>query len=67
LIIREDDRDEVIKERLATYERQTRPVAEYYKAKGRLFCVDGDIPADEVSEAIFRDVEHHSDNAASAK
>ncbi|HEX4485062.1 MAG TPA: adenylate kinase [Terriglobales bacterium] len=67
LIIREDDRDEVIKERLATYERQTRPVAEYYKAKGRLFCVDGDLPADEVSEEIFRNIETHSDSAASAE
>jgi adenylate kinase len=67
LIIREDDRDEVIKERLATYERQTRPVADYYKAKGRLFCVDGDTSADEVSEVIFRDIEHHSDDVAGAK
>jgi adenylate kinase len=66
LIIREDDRDEVIKERLATYERQTRPVAEYYKAKGRLFCVNGDLPVDEVSETIFRDIETRSDGAAGA-
>jgi adenylate kinase len=57
LIIRDDDRDEVIKERLATYERQTRPVADYYKAKGRLFCVNGDLPVDEVSETIFKDIE----------
>jgi adenylate kinase len=64
LIVREDDRDEVIKERLATYERQTRPVAEYYKAKGRLFCVDGDLPVDEVSEAIFRDIESYCDGVA---
>ena len=41
LIIREDDRDEVIKERLATYERQTRPVAEYYKARGGCFPLTG--------------------------
>jgi adenylate kinase len=67
LIIREDDRDEVIKERLATYERQTRPVADYYKAKGRLFCVDGDMAADEVSEEIFRNIETHSDSAASTE
>ena len=31
LVIRDDDRDEVIRERLDTYERQTRPVAEYYE------------------------------------
>jgi adenylate kinase len=67
LIIREDDRDEVIKERLATYERQTRPVAEYYKAKGRLFCVNGDLPVDQVSETIFRDVEAYSDGTTGSR
>jgi adenylate kinase len=67
LIIREDDRDEVIKERLATYERQTRPVAEYYKAKGRLFCVNGDLPVDEVSETIFHDIEAYSDRTSGSR
>ena len=67
LIIREDDRDEVIKERLATYERQTRPVAEYYKAKGRLFSVNGDLPVDEVSETIFHDIEAYSDGTAGGR
>ena len=67
LIIREDDRDEVIKERLATYERQTHPVAEYYKAKGRLFCVNGDLPVDEVSETIFRDIEAYSDGTTGSR
>ena len=67
LIIRDDDRDEVIKERLATYERQTRPVAEYYKAKGRLFSVNGDLPVDEVSETIFHDIEAYSDGTAGSR
>ena len=35
LVIRDDDRAPVIRERLDAYERQTRPVLEYYAAAGR--------------------------------
>src|SRR5205807_7481321 len=49
LVIRDDDRDEVIRERLDTYERQTKPVAEYYMALGRLVTVDGDQSPEAVS------------------
>ncbi len=35
LIIREDDREPVIRERLETYERQTRPLIEYFRETGR--------------------------------
>ncbi len=35
LAIREDDREPVIRERLDAYERQTRPVLEYYRTAGR--------------------------------
>jgi adenylate kinase len=35
LVIREDDRESVIRERLETYERQTRPLLEFFREKGR--------------------------------
>jgi len=35
LVIREDDSEEVIRERLAAYDRQTRPVLDYYRKAGR--------------------------------
>ena len=35
LVIRDDDREEVIRERLNAYDRQTRPVLEYYRTSGR--------------------------------
>jgi adenylate kinase len=42
LVIREDDREEVIRERLEAYDRQTRPVLEFYRANGTpLVEVDG--------------------------
>jgi adenylate kinase len=57
LVTREDDRDEVIQERLAAYERQTRPVVEYYRGLGRLFAVDGSLPVDEVTARIFNRIQ----------
>jgi adenylate kinase len=42
LVIREDDRESVIRERLDAYERQTRPVLDYFRSAGRrVFVVDG--------------------------
>jgi adenylate kinase len=41
LIQRPDDREEVISERLAAYERQTRPLVDYYRRRGVLKDVDG--------------------------
>ncbi len=35
LVVREDDSESVIRERLDAYERQTRPVLDYYKTAGR--------------------------------
>jgi adenylate kinase len=41
LVQRPDDREEVIAERLAAYERQTRPLVDYYRRQGVLKDVDG--------------------------
>ena len=43
LVIRDDDKESVIRERLEAYERQTRPLLEYFSASGdRFHEVDGD-------------------------
>ena len=59
LMVRSDDREEVIRRRLTEYDTQTRPVAEYYEQKGRLFSVNGDLEVAEVTGQIFFVVEHH--------
>ena len=64
LIIRDDDRDEVIRERLDTYERQTKPVAEYYEQLGRVATVNGDQPVDVVTAAILNEIDGHASGAA---
>ncbi|MCA1618328.1 MAG: nucleoside monophosphate kinase [Acidobacteria bacterium] len=50
---RPDDNAETIKARLATYERDTRPLLDYYERTGRLRRVPGDRDA----EAIYADIE----------
>ncbi len=41
LIQRSDDSAEIVKERLAAYERKTKPLADYYRNHGVLETVDG--------------------------
>ncbi len=64
LVIRDDDRDEFIRERLDTYERQTKPVAGYYKKLGRLAMVNGDQPVDVVTASILKEIDGHASSAA---
>ena len=49
---RADDNSETVRNRLATYEEQTRPLIEYYKAAGLLHSVDGT----REPEAIYDDI-----------
>jgi adenylate kinase len=58
LVCRPDDREDVVKERLKTYERQTLPLVDYYSSRGRLVAVDGDLPVEEVMRQAFSAIEH---------
>ena len=57
LIVRKDDREDVVRERLRVYENQTRPVIDYYRSKGRLYEVDGLKEVEEVSRDIASVIE----------
>ena len=50
---REDDRAEVVAERLRVYHEQTEPLVEYYAALGLLRRVDGSGTPDEVFAAVL--------------
>ena len=52
LIVRDDDKPEVIAKRLETYHAQTEPLVEFYEEKGLLKRVDGPLPPDEVGDRI---------------
>lgn len=53
LLQRQDDTEEVVGSRLATYAAQTAPLVAYYANKGLLRRVDGVGSLDEVSERLF--------------
>jgi adenylate kinase len=57
LVMRNDDRPEVISERLRAYDLQTRPLAAYYRRRGRLVHVNGDLDVEEVSRQIAEAIE----------
>ncbi len=50
LVQRDDDREHVVRERLAVYREKTRPLVDRYRAKGQLVRIDGDAGIDEVFE-----------------
>jgi adenylate kinase len=52
LIVRDDDKPDVIKNRLATYREKTEPLIDYYEQRGILNHVKGDASPDEVEERI---------------
>lgn len=55
LQIRLDDREEVIRERLQAYERETRPVMEYFRQRGQhIYEVDGSRRAEEIAADLTR-------------
>jgi adenylate kinase len=52
LVQRDDDRPEIVKERFAAYERQTKPLSEYYRTHGVLKSIDGAQSVDAVTKAL---------------
>jgi adenylate kinase len=52
LIIREDDKPEVVQRRLQQYEEKTSPLVDYYERQGILRRVDGSRPREEVGDEI---------------
>ncbi len=59
LVIRDDDREEVISGRLAAYETQTRRVADYYRAQKRLVAINAERLMEEVTAQIFGVIDRH--------
>lgn len=54
LVQRPDDTEEVVRNRLETYYRQTKPVVDYYKASRAVDDVDAGGDPDVVAQVIFR-------------
>jgi adenylate kinase len=56
LLVRDDDREEVVRPRQVAYAAQTAPLVAYYANRGLLRRVDGVGSVDEVTSAIFRSI-----------
>jgi adenylate kinase len=54
LIVRDDDKPEVIRKRLETYHAKTEPLVDYYDHRSVLRRIDGAAAPDEVAEEIRR-------------
>ena len=52
LVTRKDDNPETVKDRLSVYERQTRPLEEFYGKQGKLAKVNGNLAVTEVFSEI---------------
>lgn len=62
LFQRADDRREVVRDRLALYEKTGRPVADYYEARGVLRAVDGSGRPEKTFEAAREVMENAGQN-----
>lgn len=54
LYIRDDSKEETIKNRLAVYQKQTAPLIDFYKEQ--IINIDGNPPILEVTESIFKEL-----------
>ena len=52
LVIRDDDKEETVRNRLSVYHKETQPLIDYYKKAQILKTVDGTKTADEVFDGI---------------
>ena len=53
IILRDDDREDTIKNRLSVYRKQTEPLISFYQKKDIFFQVNGQQPV----ETVFLDIE----------
>src|SRR6266404_3607442 len=60
LLTRKDDAEDVIAERLKVYEKDTLPLADYYRRQGRLRVVNGEQDADRVTEQVIAVLEERA-------
>jgi adenylate kinase len=53
LILREDDKEEVVRSRYRVYIEKTSPLIEYYRNQNKLFTLDGRKSVEEVMKMLF--------------
>jgi len=56
LVIRDDDKEDSIKKRLATYHEETEPLIKHYNDKGILLKINGQRPIEPITEEILKKI-----------
>lgn len=62
---RADDKLETVTGRLEVYHKETKPLIDYYRSRGRLRMIDGERPIEEVMQSINEIIEGAETGAAS--
>ena len=58
LVVRPDDKEAIVAERLKNYERQTLPLVSYYRDRGQLVELDGEQTMDTVAAKALSAIEN---------
>lgn len=53
LYLRDDDKPDVVRNRIEVYLQKTAPLIDYYRSKGLLIEVDGNRPIDEIQKELY--------------
>jgi adenylate kinase len=61
---REDDTPETHRKRIEVYDRQTAPLIEYYRTRGLLVEIDGEVDIAGVQAQLLRAVQHEARSVA---
>ena len=56
-MIRKDDEADTVKNRLKVYHEQTEPLKDYYKACGKLLCVEGQDEVKDTTKLVLAALE----------
>jgi len=56
LVHRQEDRSDILQKRIDVYERQTKPLIDYYQNGGHLINIDGEQHIEDVEKEIIREI-----------
>ena len=59
---RKDDTEKVIKNRISVFNKNTKPVLDYYKGKREVIYIDGNDSVENISKKILNTLEVHLNN-----
>ena len=56
VILREDDKEQTVLDRIKVYDSQTKPLVDFYNKQDLVFTVDGTLPIDEITNKLVTEL-----------